>query len=836
MMSNNETLTPLVLLEKELELRKALLSLKEGLPHLYGFKYYVWQRQFLSSIRHYNTLVANNQSGKSSINIIKAIDWATDKDRWKRLWKKTPTQFWYLYPDYATATSEFETKWMVEFLPKPELKEHPVYGWTKKMRNGDIDYVRFNSGVTIYFKSYAQDVHSLQAGSAYAIFADEEVPWELISELQMRIAATEGYMHFVFTATRGQEEWRRIIEERGKLEMWKQNEVDILKLQVTAYDCLYYEDGTPSTIWSAAKIEETKKLLHTEAQVLRRIYGKFVKDDGLKYPCFVRSQHIIEAADIDLKAGHVYAGVDYGSGTNHQSSICLVWTNKDRTYGCVFDIWAGEKGVATTAGDVVKKYQEMTKDIPVTQVFYDWSAADLKTIAQSVGLFFEKADKSHETGERILNTIFKQNMFKIMENGEWDTLAKQLESLTTDEIKRHAWDDACFVSGTKVLTERGEINIEDLKVNDLVVTRNGPRPISAITTQFSKVSTFTLPSGREVTCTPNHKFYTSNAGFVEIRNITSSDSLLEHEKWQSLKQLSLMESPLEGIQSHPMGPIVSITSPLVATERKECWHSIKRFGSLTMERFLMAITSIIEMGTQPIMQSRILSVQLPLRTSLGTPKNTPQITASSSFRISPISEASLKSGTPQKKEESGTGIMWRNHLVKWKRSTLSAKFVALITKPKSSLLNSAQTSVELLIEGKRVSTTSLWLAQYVANPLRNPVTQKARTAQESVGAKLASCEMGIQKVFNVTVDIDHEYFANGVLVANCDALRYSVTKIPWTYSDLTSKDTPIPIKSSSNYSRSKDAAFKPQEETIEDTITFWDNQINGLEAEDFFDM
>lgn len=441
MTSNN-----IKLLEQEIAIREAALKLKEGLPHLYGQKMYRWQRKFYESRTKYNVLVASNQSGKSAIQWRKAIRWATDKDLWPKLWDKTPTQFWYLYPDGATASQEYENKVKHEFLPKEELKNHPVYGWKAKFRGGDIDYIRFNSGVTIYFKSYSQNVHNLQAGSAFAIFCDEEPDYALIPELQMRTSATNGYMHFVFTATKGQEEWRRIVEEKGKLEMWKPTEVDITKIQVSAYDCLYYEDGTPSEIWTLEKIEEAKRFLHTDAQIQRRIMGKFVKDEGLKYPCFSRKDHLTEYQSINFSDGNVFAGIDYGSGTNHSSSISLVWTSKDCTYGYLFDIWVGEKGIPTTAGDVVKKYKDMLKKHGLkhtnVQAFYDWSAADLKTIAQSSGLYFEKADKNHATGERILNTIFKNGMFKIMMNGEYEILARQLESLSVDEVKRFADDDA----------------------------------------------------------------------------------------------------------------------------------------------------------------------------------------------------------------------------------------------------------------------------------------------------------------------------------------------------------------------------------------------------------
>lgn len=466
------------LLEKEIALREEALKLKENLPHLYGMKYYRWQRKFLISKRKYNTLVANNQSGKSSINIIKCITWATETSLWPRLWKKTPTQFWYLYPDGGTATAEFENKWVKEFLPQGEMKNHPVYGWKAKYRNGDIDYLRFNTGITIYFKTYGQDVHSLQAGSCFAIFCDEELPWPLMSELQMRVSATDGYMHFVFTATRGQEEWRLIVEERGKMEMWKESEVDILKLQVSAYDCLYYEDGTPSTVWSVEKIEEAKKFLHSDAQIQRRIYGKFVKDEGLKYPSFNRQNNTCEPKSIDLNTGHLFAALDYGSGTNHQSSVGLLWVNKECTYGVVFDIWVGAKGIPTDAGMVVRKYMDMVKShgLKYSQVlaFYDWSCRDLKTIGNSLGLYLEAADKSHATGERILNTLFKNCQLDLMQVGDWEIAAKQIESLTLDENKKYAWDDAADV--VRYLVTKvpwNYVNLQDKKPS--IPTSKNPR-------------------------------------------------------------------------------------------------------------------------------------------------------------------------------------------------------------------------------------------------------------------------------------------------------------------------------------------------------------------------
>jgi hypothetical protein len=33
------------------------------------------------------------------------------------------------------------------------------------------------------------------------------------------------------------------------------------------------------------------------------------------------------------------------------------------------------------------------------------------------------------------------------------------------------------------------------------------------------------------------------------------------------------------------------------------------------------------------------------------------------------------------------------------------------------------------------------------------------------------------RVYNLTVDGPHEYYANGILVSNCDALRYFVAQV-----------------------------------------------------------
>ena len=201
-------LAKLKALEEE-EARKKLL------PHIYGYKWYSWAWDFVQSRNKVTLLTAANQISKSSTQIRKLILWCTEKEKWEELWpterwdlKEGPV-FWYLMPDANLMTTEFNDKWIPEFLPRGVMKDDPVFGWNVEYdQRKKVNCIRFNTGAKVYFKTYMQDVHSLQGSTVHAIFCDEELPYTLYSELYFRLNSTNGYFHMVFTATRSQEFWR----------------------------------------------------------------------------------------------------------------------------------------------------------------------------------------------------------------------------------------------------------------------------------------------------------------------------------------------------------------------------------------------------------------------------------------------------------------------------------------------------------------------------------------------------------------------------------------------------------------------------------------------------
>lgn len=436
-------------LEKQKLLEKKL-ELINGLPHLYGWNWYKWAWDFFQSTNHYNFLCAANQISKSSTQIRKAIDWATDKSKWPTLWRSQPLQFWYLYPNASTATIEYEKKWVPHFLPRGRYKDHPTYGWRHEYKNKSIFAIHFNSGVSIYFKTYGQDVQDLQTGTVDAIFCDEELPEELFSELNSRILATDGYFHMVFTATLGQEMWRCTMEEIGtKDEMFK----GAFKRQVSMYQCLNYMDGTQSH-WTLERIERAKNSCKSDAEVQRRVNGRFVVDGNLKYGSFSKSRNLNREITPIPPGWLIYGGVDIGSGGKeaHPAAIAFVAVRPDFRKARVFK-GIRMDGILTTSGDILQKYMELRGKMQMTGQFYDWQAKDFWTIASRIGESFLPAEKSHDIGEQFINVLFKNQMLEIDDIPELKPLVTELLSLKKDTDKKKAKDDfldACRYAITRI--------------------------------------------------------------------------------------------------------------------------------------------------------------------------------------------------------------------------------------------------------------------------------------------------------------------------------------------------------------------------------------------------
>lgn len=430
-------------LEKELKELEELNAYKEGLPHLLGQKFYPWARRVWDSDNREIFVCSANQVGKSSIAIRKNIRLATDPSLWPRFWPNLapgakPNLFWYFYPTMPVAHTEFETKWEPYFLPRGEFRKHPQFGWEPEFEKGLISKIRFNSGVQIQFKSYSMKVKDLQTATVYHVTADEELPVEYLPEISARTNAAEGLFLMIFTATLGQLHWQQTMEPTTKSE---EKHPDAMKIQVSLYDSKYFDDGTPTHI-SDARIKRAIANCPTEAEVQRRVYGRFVKASGLLYEGFSISKNMCDPHPIP-KSWSYWSGTDVGSGgqSGHPAATYFIAVNEEFTEGRIFRGWRGD-GIPTTAGDILDKHKELRGKLAMTNQAYDWASADFKTIADRRGEAFSPANKKRDVGVGLLNTLFKYGILKIFrDDPELEKLVQEFSTLSSEENKRNALDD-----------------------------------------------------------------------------------------------------------------------------------------------------------------------------------------------------------------------------------------------------------------------------------------------------------------------------------------------------------------------------------------------------------
>jgi hypothetical protein len=294
---------------------------------------------------------------------------------------------------------------------------------------------------------------------------DEELPEDLYSELQARLFATNGYFDMVFTATKNQEMWWRAIEGEGEQELFP----DAFKLQVTMYDCLKYNDGTPGH-FTTKRIDKIIESCKSPTEVDRRVKGRFVTEIGRKYPAFDPRRHYVKPFALP-KNCKFYAGIDIGSGGQggHPSAICFIAVDPEYRKGWVYKGWRGD-GIPTTAGDTFMKFIEMRGGTNMTLQLYDQACRDFYTIASRAGESFQGSEKSHDLGEQIINSLFANNMLYLFDTPEIRKLGGEFMRLLLDTPKKQAKDDfadACRY--TAVMIPWDWTAIKDLPTDDVIV-------------------------------------------------------------------------------------------------------------------------------------------------------------------------------------------------------------------------------------------------------------------------------------------------------------------------------------------------------------------------------
>ena len=325
----------------------------------------------------------------------------------------------------------------------------------------------------------------------------------------------------------------------------------------------------------------------------------------------------------------------------------------------------------------------------------------------------------------------------------------------------------CVDEGTLIETSRGAIPVEDVRVGDYVLTRAGYRKVlfSAITGVNRRLLEITTLYNT-LRCTPEHRIYTLNRGFVEAQNLTKEDTLL------CLKstEYSLMDIGGIATQNQNVEATGFITNDQSLKARcgftdtsgkKQTGPFRKVLTSITKMRILLTTT----FQTLNVLPRKLTQKNIPLSGSLLIDNSNTSIR----------SETKQKSGTLQRKVTNGTRNTPKNSIlgisICQKKSALN---VEKLLNLKHITTSSVQTPVnqrgeeikESTMSRENVSFAERYLSQTnIENKSLAVCNVEHVTSPESVGAR----------VYDLTIDGQHEFFANGVLVHNCiDGLRYAL--------------------------------------------------------------
>lgn len=324
----------------------------------------------------------------------------------------------------------------------------------------------------------------------------------------------------------------------------------------------------------------------------------------------------------------------------------------------------------------------------------------------------------------------------------------------------------CLVGNTMIATEIGSVPLSNVINGDRVWTRNGLRKVLKAARTGLNVPTIklTLSTGETVRGTTEHLVWRPSLNaFVPLGALAVQDdvSVWNQASWNTPGEFT------SGFQD-------PITSDGQRTDRRENFATcIATCGRIFTDSFQPAITSIIAMVTRRIMRSKILNALV--RKSIVTSTWKKRASDSPSGRLPSVwlSFKNLrKPGTGQLKGELGMQLMQSKDGRNALRSWLPALSVMRFTPRALREQNSVRTNAPRSIGVESAPTMYGDSAPYVVRTSRSTVTNRPKLAVAHVEGV---CEAKTCDVYDLTVEGEPEFFANGVLVHNsADAWSYPI--------------------------------------------------------------
>lgn len=272
--------------------------------------------------------------------------------------------------------------------------------------------------------------------------------------------------------------------------------------------------------------------------------------------------------------------------------------------------------------------------------------------------------------------------------------------------------DCCFVANTKIQTFDGEKPISDVVVGDYVLTRFGYKKVLSA----KKTGRKPVISRIGLRGTSSHPIITKN-GIIALDALRVGDIIITwNPKLSSIEEKSIVDTQMLNSDN---------TEFIFGHQEKIEHHYIGKCGLTLLEKYLKAFWFITKMEILLIIQYPILK--------LFQYQNMPKF-------ISMTLEDEKK--------------LWK--ILAWLESKLQSGIKAMKGNRRTKLLDNYLGNIDCHLQ------KLVWCVE------KN--IKRIFLEDQNIALQIARTEVDICDVYNLNIEDAHEFFANNILVHNCDAI------------------------------------------------------------------
>lgn len=220
-----------------------------------------------------------------------------------------------------------------------------------------------------------------------------------------------------------------------------------------------------------------------------------------------------------------------------------------------------------TTGDVLAQCDELFKNDKKTNAFFDVLLKNTNAIGEQCNFeiklkelhlpqyeMTKEEKKSYKTVDDLFWGLINAGMEeKIIgkvedESTYWERVEKEVNVINKGGLRDYfliIWDiinwckkndiltgfgRGCFIPTSKVLTQRGAIDIQDVIIGDYVINRY--QKLDKVLDKFQynvkeDLVELELENGKKIICTQDHEILTINRGYVKAKDLCIEDNLME---------------------------------------------------------------------------------------------------------------------------------------------------------------------------------------------------------------------------------------------------------------------------------------------------------------------